>query len=118
MNKPTLGIIGGGQLGSLLADAAKKIDSKFRIEEMTIWMTHIGGYPNKYHQRVREELKKIIDMLLDSAIGSKTTELAAATALGPAGATQVTKLTPEIAELQAIKSLPAAPYLSTKVKTS
>ena len=64
-----------------------------------------------------EELKKIIDMLLDSAIGSKTTELAAATALGPAGATQVTKLTPEIAELQAIKSLPAAPYLSTKVKT-
>ncbi len=26
MNKPTLGIIGGGQLGSLLADAAKKID--------------------------------------------------------------------------------------------
>ena len=22
-------------------------------------MTHIGGYPNKYHQRVREELKKI-----------------------------------------------------------
>ncbi len=28
MNKPTLGIIGGGQLGSLLADAAKKIDVK------------------------------------------------------------------------------------------
>ena len=26
MNTPTLGIIGGGQLGSLLADAAKKID--------------------------------------------------------------------------------------------
>ncbi len=26
MNKPTLGIIGGGQLGSLLADAAKNID--------------------------------------------------------------------------------------------
>ena len=25
MNTPTLGIIGGGQLGSLLADAAKKI---------------------------------------------------------------------------------------------
>ena len=26
MNTPTLGIIGGGQLGSLLADAAKKVD--------------------------------------------------------------------------------------------
>ena len=28
MSKPVLGIIGGGQLGSLLADAAKKIDIK------------------------------------------------------------------------------------------
>ena len=28
MLKPTLGIIGGGQLGSLLAVAAKKIDIK------------------------------------------------------------------------------------------
>ena len=28
MNKTTLGIIGGGQLGSLLASAAKKIDIK------------------------------------------------------------------------------------------
>ncbi len=28
MNTPTLGIIGGGQLGSLIADAAKKIDIK------------------------------------------------------------------------------------------
>ena len=27
MNTPTLGIIGGGQLGSLLAVAAKKIDN-------------------------------------------------------------------------------------------
>jgi len=34
------------------------LDNKFRIEEMTVWMTHIGGYPNKYHQRVREDLKK------------------------------------------------------------
>ena len=28
MYRPTLGIIGGGQLGSLLADAAKKIEIK------------------------------------------------------------------------------------------
>ena len=28
MSRPTLGIIGGGQLGSLLADAAKKIKIK------------------------------------------------------------------------------------------
>ena len=35
------------------------LDNKFRVEGTTVWMTHIGGYPNKYHQRVREELKKI-----------------------------------------------------------
>ena len=28
MNQPVLGIIGGGQLGSMLSDAAKKIDIK------------------------------------------------------------------------------------------
>ena len=62
-----------------------------------------------------DELKKIIDMLLDSAIGSKTAEAAVQTSLGNLlGAAQ---LTTEATELQAIKSLPAAPYLSTKVKT-
>ena len=35
------------------------LDNKFSVEETTVWMTHIGGYPNKYHLRVREELKKI-----------------------------------------------------------
>ena len=35
------------------------LDNKFSVEEITVWMTHIGGYPNKYHPRVREELKKI-----------------------------------------------------------
>lgn len=33
------------------------LDNKFTIENVTVWMTHIGGYPNKYNQRVREELK-------------------------------------------------------------
>ena len=31
MKKPTLGIIGGGQLGSLLADAAKKLEINTKI---------------------------------------------------------------------------------------
>jgi putative phosphoesterase len=34
------------------------LDAKFEIEKTSIWMTHIGGYPNKYHQRIREELKQ------------------------------------------------------------
>ena len=62
-----------------------------------------------------DELKKIIDMLLDSAIGSKTAEAAVQSGLGNLpGAAQ---LTAEATELQTIKNLPAAPYLSTKVKT-
>jgi hypothetical protein len=35
------------------------LDNKFRVEETTVWMTHIGGYPSKYNPRVREEIKKI-----------------------------------------------------------
>ncbi|MDC3112132.1 5-(carboxyamino)imidazole ribonucleotide synthase [Pelagibacteraceae bacterium] len=42
MNKPTLGIIGGGQLGSLLADAARKIDIK------TVILSDDPGAPAKH----------------------------------------------------------------------
>ncbi|WP_088323795.1 metallophosphoesterase family protein [Polaribacter tangerinus] len=34
------------------------LDAKFNIENTTVWMTHIGGYPTKYNQRIREELTK------------------------------------------------------------
>ena len=29
---------------------------RFIIEDMKIWITHIGGYPNKYNQRIRQEI--------------------------------------------------------------
>jgi putative phosphoesterase len=32
------------------------LDNKFSLENVTVWITHIGGYPNRYNQRVREEL--------------------------------------------------------------
>lgn len=35
-----------------------KLDLKFRIEEVTVWITHIGGYPNNYNQRIRREIKQ------------------------------------------------------------
>tara|TARA_R110000787_G_scaffold12665_2_gene40682 strand:- start:8001 stop:8498 length:498 start_codon:yes stop_codon:yes gene_type:complete len=35
------------------------LDNKFRVEDVTVWMTHIGGYPNRYNARIRDELKKI-----------------------------------------------------------
>ena len=33
------------------------LDNKFTLEGVDVWMTHIGGYPNKYNQRIREEIK-------------------------------------------------------------
>ncbi|QTD37118.1 metallophosphoesterase family protein [Polaribacter batillariae] len=33
------------------------LDAKFSVENVAVWMTHIGGYPNKYNPRIREEIK-------------------------------------------------------------
>jgi len=32
------------------------LDEKFTIENTQVWMTHIGGYPNRYDKRIRQEL--------------------------------------------------------------
>ncbi|WP_301399677.1 metallophosphoesterase family protein [Polaribacter huanghezhanensis] len=34
------------------------LDNKFTVENVTVWMTHIGGYPGRYNPRVREELQQ------------------------------------------------------------
>lgn len=34
------------------------LDLKFECEGVTVWMTHIGGYPSRYNKRIREEIKK------------------------------------------------------------
>lgn len=34
------------------------LDNTFILENISVWITHIGGYPNKYHQRIRENLTK------------------------------------------------------------
>jgi hypothetical protein len=34
------------------------LDQKFRCEAVTVWMTHIGGYPDSYNRRIREEIKR------------------------------------------------------------
>ena len=33
------------------------LDTKFELEKVSVWMTHIGGYPNKYNQRIRDEIR-------------------------------------------------------------
>jgi hypothetical protein len=46
-----------GNIDDQDARAEFPLDLKFEIENVSIWMTHIGGYPNNYNQRVREALK-------------------------------------------------------------
>jgi putative phosphoesterase len=46
-----------GNIDDQDARAEFPLDQKFEVEDVTIWITHIGGYPNRYNQRVREELK-------------------------------------------------------------
>ncbi len=33
------------------------LDNKFTIEGKKVWITHIGGYPNRYEKRVKDELQ-------------------------------------------------------------
>lgn len=33
-------------------------NNRFFSEGVDVWITHIGGYPNKYDVRIREEIKK------------------------------------------------------------
>lgn len=47
-----------GNIDNHLIRAEFPLDNKFKIEDVTVWITHIGGYPNRYDVRVKEELKK------------------------------------------------------------
>lgn len=33
-------------------------NNRFMCEDVDVWITHIGGYPNRYDVRIREALKK------------------------------------------------------------
>ena len=35
------------------------LDAIFELEKMKVWITHIGGYPNKYYARVKEKLEEV-----------------------------------------------------------
>ena len=68
MNRPTLGIIGGGQLGSLLADAAKKIGIKTVIlsDDINAPAKNFSGkfiYGNYNHQNIIDEFINSVDLV-------------------------------------------------------
>ncbi len=33
------------------------LDNKFSLENVKVWITHIGGYPNRYDKRIRETIR-------------------------------------------------------------
>ena len=68
MNSPTLGIIGGGQLGSLLADAAKKIGIKTVIlsDDINVPAKNFSGkfiYGNYNDQNIIDEFINSVDLV-------------------------------------------------------
>ncbi|MGY8909033.1 MAG: metallophosphoesterase family protein [Flavobacteriales bacterium] len=46
-----------GNIDDKDARAEFPLDNKFSLEDVSVWMTHIGGYPNKYNKRIKEEIK-------------------------------------------------------------
>lgn len=47
-----------GNIDNNIARLEFPLDNKFTIENVSVWITHIGGYPNKYNQRIREEIQQ------------------------------------------------------------
>jgi len=47
-----------GNIDDKDARAEFPLDAKFEVENVSVWITHIGGYPNKYNLRIRNDIKK------------------------------------------------------------
>lgn len=46
-----------GNIDDKDARAEFPLNNIFEVEGVSVWITHIGGYPKRYNQRVREEIK-------------------------------------------------------------
>lgn len=54
--KPTRAVYGnidGQEIRAIVPE-----HQRFRIEDVDVWITHIGGYPGKYDRRVRDEIRQ------------------------------------------------------------
>ncbi|GER59647.1 metallophosphoesterase family protein [Patiriisocius marinus] len=45
-----------GNIDDAKARATFPLDLKFNCEDVSVYITHIGGYPGKYNQRIREDI--------------------------------------------------------------
>lgn len=46
-----------GNIDDKVVRSEYPLNNKFIIENVSVWITHIGGYPNRYDLRIREEIK-------------------------------------------------------------
>ena len=46
-----------GNIDGSKARAEFPLDNKFEVEGVSVWITHIGGYPGRYERRVREAIR-------------------------------------------------------------
>lgn len=46
-----------GNIDNAKIRAEFPLDNEFTIEHMTVFMTHIGGYPNRYNARIKERIQ-------------------------------------------------------------
>lgn len=47
-----------GNIDDALIRSEYPLNNKFTIENVSVWITHIGGYPNRYDVKIREEISK------------------------------------------------------------
>ncbi|QNM85678.1 metallophosphoesterase family protein [Polaribacter pectinis] len=47
-----------GNIDGTDARAEFPLDAKFIVENVSVWMTHIGGYPNNYYRRIKDDIRK------------------------------------------------------------
>ncbi len=47
-----------GNIDNTVIRTEYPLDAKFTIEKVTVWMTHIGGYPNRYDARIKRQLEQ------------------------------------------------------------
>ncbi|MCB9425498.1 MAG: metallophosphoesterase family protein [Flavobacteriales bacterium] len=53
--KPLIAVY--GNIDDAKVRASCPLHQKFMCEEVSVWITHIGGYPGRYNPQIREELK-------------------------------------------------------------
>lgn len=47
-----------GNIDNAIIRTEYPLDAKFTIEKVSVWMTHIGGYPNRYDARIKRQLEQ------------------------------------------------------------